>query len=165
MSTSPLPICKYLRRLKDPRINRCKRHLLTDIITMAICAVIGNANTWSISLPSPAAAKSGFIGSELPNGIPSHHTFRRVFDRLDPLALQKGLVEWLHNVSELVGVRHIAIDGKTLRHSGGGSSPLRQLHLVSAWATEANLFLGQVANEESLPYMQCDVKKRLPRRM
>ena len=47
MSTSPLPIRKYLRRLKDPRINRCKRHLLTDIITMAICAVIGSANTWS----------------------------------------------------------------------------------------------------------------------
>jgi predicted transposase YbfD/YdcC len=58
------------------------------------------------------------------------------------------LVEWLHSISELVGVRHIAIDGKTLRHSGGGPSSLRQLHLVSAWATEANLFLGQVATEE-----------------
>jgi len=64
------------------------------------------------------------------------------------VALQKGLVQWLHEISELLGVRHIAIDGKTLRHSGGGSSSLRQLHLVSAWATEARLILGQVVTEE-----------------
>jgi predicted transposase YbfD/YdcC len=144
-----LPMHKCLRRLKDPRISRCKRHLLTDIITMAICAVIGNANTWSDVATFARRRKEWFQKFlALPNGIPSHHTFRRVFDRLDPLALQNGLVQWLHSISELVGVRHIAIDGKTLRHSGGGSSPLRQLHLVSAWATEASLFLGQVATEE-----------------
>jgi len=149
MTTSPLPIRKYLRRLKDPRVNRCKRHLLTDIITMAICAVIGNANTWK-DIATFARCREDWFGRflELPNGIPSHHTFRRVFDRLDPVALQKGLVQWLHEISELLGVRHIAIDGKTLRHSGGGSSPLRQLHLVSAWATEARMILGQVTTEE-----------------
>ena len=57
-------------------------------------------------------------------------------------------MQWLHRTSETLGLRHIAIDGKTLRHSGGGSSPLHYLHLVSAWATEANLTLGQVAVEE-----------------
>ena len=62
--------------------------------------------------------------------------------------MQKGLLEWLYGIAELLGVRHIAIDGKTLRHSGGGSSALRQLHLVSAWATETNLVLGEVAPEE-----------------
>jgi predicted transposase YbfD/YdcC len=140
---------KCLRRLKDPRIERNKRHLLTDIITMAICAVIGNANTWS-DIALFARRRKDWFGKflELPGGIPSQHTFRRVFDRLDPLAFQKGLVQWLHSISEALSVRHIAIDGKTLRHSGGGSSGLRQLHLVSAWATEANLFLGQVATEE-----------------
>lgn len=149
MSSSPLPIRKYLRRLKDPRINRCKRHLLTDIITMAICAVVGNANTWKDIATFARRRKAWFQRFlELPNGIPSRHTFRRVFDRLDPLALQKGLVQWLHEISELLGVRHIAIDGKTLRHSGGGLSPMRQLHLVSAWATDAKLILGQVATEE-----------------
>lgn len=149
MTKSPIPLRKYLRRLKDPRINRCKRHLLIDIITMAVCAVIGEADTWKDVATFARRRMKWFQRFlDLPNGIPSHHTFERVFDRLDPQALQQGLVEWLHCISETIGVRHIAIDGKTLRHSGGGSSPLRRLHLVSAWATEANLTLGQVATEE-----------------
>jgi predicted transposase YbfD/YdcC len=149
MATSPLAIRKYLRRLQDPRINRCKRHLLLDIISIAICAVIGGADNW-IDIATFARRRHDWFQRflELPNGIPSHHTFKRVFDRLDPLALQQGLVQWLHSLSETLGFRHIAIDGKTLRHSGGGSSPWRYLHLVSAWATEANLTLGQVATEE-----------------
>jgi predicted transposase YbfD/YdcC len=149
MAASPLGIRKYLRRLPDPRINRCKRHLLLDIVTMAICAAIGGADTWQ-EIATFARRRKDWLERflELPNGIPSHHTFRRVFERLDPLALQHGLVQWLHGLSETVPVRHIAIDGKTLRHSGGGSSPLRYLHLVSAWATEASLTLGQVATED-----------------
>src|SRR5262245_35830545 len=149
MATSPLSIRKYLRHLKDPRIERNKRHLLIDIITIAICAVIGNADTWSDVATFARRRKQWFARFlQLPGGIPSHHTFRRVFDRLDPVALQKGLLAWLHAITELLGVRHIAIDGKTLRHSGGGTSPLRPLHLVSAWATETNLVLGEVATEE-----------------
>jgi predicted transposase YbfD/YdcC len=149
MAPSPLALRNCLRRLKDPRIDRCKRHLLLDIITMALCAVIGGADTW-IDMATFARRRKDWLQRflELPNGIPSHHTFKRVFDRLDPVALQRALVQWLHALSETLGIRHIAIDGKTLRHSGGGSSPLRYLHLVSAWATEANLTLGQVAVEE-----------------
>jgi predicted transposase YbfD/YdcC len=147
--TPALGIGKFLRRLKDPRRNRRKRHLLVDIITMAVCAVIGNANTWKEVATFARLRKDWFQRFlELPNGIPSHHTFERVFDRLNPRTLQQGLLQWLHSISELLGVQHIAIDGKTLRHSGGGNSPHRQLHLVSAWATEANLTLGQVATEE-----------------
>jgi predicted transposase YbfD/YdcC len=150
MATSPLALRKYLRRLQDPRIDRCKRHLLLDIITMALCAVIGGADTW-IDIATFARRRKDWFQRflELPNGIPSHHTFKRVFDRLDPVALQQGLVPWLHGLSETLGIRHIAIDGKTLRHSASGSSPWRYLHLVSAWATEANLTLGQVAVEET----------------
>jgi predicted transposase YbfD/YdcC len=148
MAASPINLRRHLR-LKDPRIDRCKRHLLLDIVTIAICAVIGNADTWKDIALFGRRRKDWFQRFlELPNGIPSPHTFERVFDRLDPLALQKCLLGWLHEISELLGVRHIAIDGKTLRHSGGGKSPHRQLHLVSAWATEANLTLGQVATEE-----------------
>jgi predicted transposase YbfD/YdcC len=159
MSTAPINLKRHLR-LKDPRINRCKRHLLIDIITIAVCAVIANANTWKEIAIFGRRRKEWFQGFlELPNGIPSQHTFERVFDRLDPQALQRCLLGWLHDISELVGVRHIAIDGKTLRHSGGGQSPHRQLHLVSAWATEAYLTLGQVAvdaksNEiTAIPYL------------
>ena len=146
---APLSLRKYLRRLKDPRIERNKRHLLMDIITMAVCAVIGDADSWE-DVATFARRRGEWFARflELPGGIPSHHTFRRVFDRLDPVALQKGLIEWLHSVTELLGVRHVAIDGKTLRHSGGGSSPWRPLHLVSAWATEAKVVLGEVATEE-----------------
>src|SRR6516225_7976656 len=149
MGLSTPTLCKSFRSLKDPRINRCKRHLLLDIVTMALCAVIGGADTWK-EIALFARRRRDWLGRflELPNGIPSHHTFRRVFDRLAPQPLQRALVAWLHDLSETLGVQHIAIDGKTLRHSGGGVSPLARLHLVSAWATEANLTLGQVAVQD-----------------
>jgi predicted transposase YbfD/YdcC len=148
MAAAPINLKRHLR-LKDPRIDRCKRHLLIDIVTVAVCAVIADANTWAEIALFGRRRKEWFQEFlELPNGIPSSHTFERVFDRFDPLALQRCLLGWLHDLSELLGVRHIAIDGKTLRHSGGGQSPHRQLHLVSAWAAEANLTLGQVAVDE-----------------
>lgn len=149
MALSRLSLYKHIRRLKDPRINRRKRHLLGDILTIAVCAVIAGANTWP-DLETFGHKRRDWLQRflELPNGIPSHDTLERVFDRLQPQALQTALLGWLHEISAVLGVRHIAIDGKTLRHSGGGSSPLRHLHLVSAWAVEANLTLGQVATEE-----------------
>jgi len=149
MALSRLALHKHIRRLKDPRINRRKRHLLGDILTIAVCAVIAGANTWP-DIETFGRQRQDWLRGflPLPNGIPSHDTFERVFDRLQPQALQTALLGWLHEISAALGVRHIAIDGKTLRHSGGGSSSLRQLHLVSAWAVEANLTLGQVATEE-----------------
>ena len=146
MATSQLTIRKYFRRLKDPRRNHRKRHLLIDIISIAVCAVIGGATTWTDIATFGRRRQDWFARFlELPNGIPSHDTFERVLDRLDPVAFQQCLAGWLHAVSAPLGLSHIAIDGKTLRHSGGGASPLRQLQLVSAWATEARLTLGQVA--------------------
>jgi predicted transposase YbfD/YdcC len=149
MAFSPLSLRKYLRRLKDPRIERCKRHLLIDILAISICAVISGADTWrEVALFARRRQEWFQRFLPLPNGIPSRQTIERLFDRLDPAVLQRCLLEWLHDVSGATGIRHIAIDGKTLRHSGGGASPLRCLHLVSAWATEANLTLGQVATDE-----------------
>jgi predicted transposase YbfD/YdcC len=149
MTGSRLSLHKHLRRLKDPRLNRRKRHLLGDILTIAVCAVIAGANTWP-DIETFGRQRLHWLQRflELPNGIPSHDTFERVFDRLQPQALQAVLLGWLHEISAALDVRHIAIDGKTLRHSGKGSSPLRYLHLVSAWAVEANLTLGQVATDE-----------------
>ena len=149
MALSRLSLHKHIRRLHDPRLNRRKRHLLSDILTIAVCAVLAGANTWP-DIETFGRKRRPWLQRflELPNGIPSHDTFERVFDRLQPQALQAALLSWLHEISAVLGVRHIAIDGKTLCHSGGGSSPLRYLHLVSAWAVEANLTLGQVATNE-----------------
>jgi predicted transposase YbfD/YdcC len=149
MAQSPIALRKYLRRLKDPRIDRNKRHLLLDIITIAVCATIAGADKW-IDVVTFARHRQDWLQRflELPNGIPSHDTFERVFDRLDPLVLQQALVGWLHSITETLGFHHIAIDGKTVRRMRYASSPLRQLHLVSAWATETNLTLGQIAVEE-----------------
>ena len=149
MAPSRLSLHKHIRRLHDPRLDRRKRHLLADILTIAVCAVLAGANSWP-DIETFGRKRRLWLQRflELPNGIPSHDTFERVFDRLQPQALQAALLSWLHEISAVLGVRHIAIDGKTLRHSGGGSSPLRYLHLVSAWAVEANLTLGQVATDE-----------------
>jgi predicted transposase YbfD/YdcC len=116
---------------------------------MAICAVIANCNGWrDIALFAKKRATWFKRFLKLPNGIPSHYTFRRVFDQLNPRAFQSCLVAWIKEVSNLVGLKHIAIDGKTLRHSGDEGAGLGMLHAVSAWATEQHLLLGQVMTEE-----------------
>lgn len=137
-------IKKHFRGLKDPRITGRSRHLLIDIVIVAICAVIGNCDDWR-DIELFARHREAWFRRflRLPNGIPSHHTFARVFSKLDPRAFGRCCVAWLRAASELVGLPHIAVDGKTARGSAG--SALGPLHLVSAWATQAHLCLGQVA--------------------
>lgn len=135
---------KHFRGLKDPRITGRSRHLLIDIVTMAICGVIGNCDDWKDIALFAQQRESWFRRFlRLPNGIPSHHTFERLFARLDPRAFGRCCVDWLRAISDLVGLSHIAIDGKSL--CGSASAKLGPLHLVSAWATQAHLSLGQVA--------------------
>src|SRR5579859_623455 len=137
-------IKKYFRRLKDPRVVGRSRHLLRDIIVLAICGVIANCDDWEdivLFAQKRLAWFQRFL--QLPNGVPSHDTFERVFAKLDQRAFERCCLEWLRSVAGLVGLEHIAIDGKTLCGSAG--SKWGPLHLVSAWATQANLTLGQVA--------------------
>jgi predicted transposase YbfD/YdcC len=137
-------IKKHFRSLHDPRVVGRSRHLLVDIIVMALCGVIGNCDDWPdivLFAQKRVAWFQRFL--KLPHGVPSHDTFERVFAALDPRAFECCCLAWLRDVTQVVGVDHIAIDGKTLRGSAG--SPLGALHLVSAWATQANLTLGQVA--------------------
>lgn len=144
----PKGIClkRHFRKLKDPRLHRRRRHELLNIIVMAICAVIGDCDGWQdieVFVKSREEWFRRFL--ELPHGVPSHDTFERVFSRLDPDAFGACFQSWVRAVGAAVGLSHIAIDGKTLRHSYCRTSDLGPLHLVSAWATQQHLTLGQVA--------------------
>jgi len=139
-----LSIPKFFDKLKDPRRAHRRLHRLQDIIVIALCAVIAGAQDWQQIETfgrKRRAWLSGFL--ELVNGIPSHDTFERVFNRLKPQAFQACFRDWVQAIRAALRIKHIAIDGKTL--CGSGSAKLGPLHLVSAWATAQHLSLGQVA--------------------
>jgi predicted transposase YbfD/YdcC len=134
--------------VEDPRMERTKRHRLRDIIILAICGVICGAEGW-VEIEEFGRAKEGFFLNllDLPNGIPSHDTFGRVFALIDPKQFEASFVQWVQGISQTVkGV--IAIDGKTLRRSHDGATGQKALHLVSAWAVENRLVLAQLATKE-----------------
>lgn len=141
---SSLAIKAHFRKLRDPRRRHGREHLFLDILVIAICAVIGNADSWrAIALWGRTHETWLRRFLTLPHGIPCHDTFRRLFQRLDATAFQSCLRQWLFALRGVLKVSQIAIDGKTLRSSGSAS--LGPLHLVSAWATQYHLSLGQVA--------------------
>lgn len=146
MATTRLAIQTHFRNLKDPR--RAPRHQLLDIIVIASCAVICGANDWQ-QIATFGQQRRAWLKRflALPNGIPSHDTFERVFERLSPRAFAAAFSRWMQALADAVGIEQIAIDGKTLRRSGSPLRGLGPLHLVSAWATKNHLALGQVAVE------------------
>lgn len=134
-------LCECFSEVADPRVNRRRRHLLIDMIVISVLAVIANADTWK-DIRIWGETHEQWLNSflTLPNGIPSRDTFRRTLSRIDPQQFQDAFLRWLRGLRKgLAGV--IAIDGKTLRGSrAGGQNPL---HIVSAWASEQDLTLGQ----------------------
>lgn len=134
-----------LKQVKDPRVDRTKRHLLSDILAIAICAVICGADEWT-EMEAFGKAKQPWFKTflALPNGIPSHDTLARVFARLDPLALQQCFVAWIEGLSQQLAGSVVAIDGKTVRHSFDRAAGKAAIHMVSAWASGHHLVLGQV---------------------
>lgn len=136
-------IAEYFSGLEDPRWHN-RRHKLLDIVVIAICAVICGADSWEdIELFGQAKEPwlKGFL--ELPHGIPSHDTFRRVFAVLDAEQFQTRFVEWIQAVDKLTKGQIVAIDGKTLRRSHDRSEGKKALQVVSAWASTNGLVLGQ----------------------
>jgi predicted transposase YbfD/YdcC len=135
----------YFGDLPDPRVDRCKHHKLLDIVTIAICAVISNADGWT-DIEAYGRAKEPWLRQflELPAGIPSHDTFARVFAKLDPTAFQRCFVRWVDAIRDKLPGDVVAIDGKTSRRTHDKTIDLSPLHIVSAWSSDNRLVLGQV---------------------
>ena len=136
---------RHFGDLTDPRIDRTKLHKLLDILVIAICAVIAGADNWE-DIAEFGQAKIDWFKTflELPNGIPSHDTFNRVFARLDPQEFRNGFMSWVSAVSEVIGGQVIAIDGKVLRRSHDRGIGQAAIAMVSAWACANRLVMGQV---------------------
>ena len=139
----------HFASLSDPRCDRTKRHLLLDILTIAICAVICGADSW-VEIEEFGTAKVAWLRTflELPNGIPSHDTFGRVFAALDPEQFQTCFLAWVQAAAAICEDQIVALDGKTLRRSHDRSKGKAAIHMVSAWASSNRLVLGQVKVDE-----------------
>jgi predicted transposase YbfD/YdcC len=135
---------KCLRKVKDPRIDRTKRHKLIDILIIAILAVICGADSW-VDVEMFGNSKIEWLKTflELPNGIPSHDTFGRVFALINPEEFEKGFMEWVKLIQDLTQGQVIAIDGKQMRGSKDLPAGKAGIYMVSAWATANQLVLGQ----------------------
>jgi predicted transposase YbfD/YdcC len=143
-------LVEALAVVPDPR-RQCLnlRHALVDVLTIGFCGVLCGCDDF-VELEEFGRAKEAFFRRflELENGIPSHDTFRRVFQAVCPLALQQALIAWLQGLRQAADPAEenvIAIDGKALRRTFDRAKGLGALHLVSAWATANGLTLGQVA--------------------
>jgi len=140
---------KHFGDVEDPRIERKKLHKLIDIMVIAICAAICGADTWEDVETFGKAKQKWFEGFlELPNGIPSHDTFNRVFNRLDPEQFQSCFMSWISAASKIISGQVVAIDGKVLRRSHDHGVGKAAIDMVSAWATANHLVLGQVKVDE-----------------
>lgn len=133
--------------LDDPRCPGKVEHRLVDILVIAVCAVIACAQSWE-DIALYGRSKLGWLRQflALPNGIPSHDTFRRVFMRIDPDAFEACFTAWVSALATPATPGEpevVAVDGKTLRRSFDRGRDLAALHVVSAWACEQRLVLGQ----------------------
>lgn len=134
--------------VEDPRGDN-KRHKFIDIIGIAICAITSGAESYNGIVEFAEASEEWLkMYFELPNGIPSHDTFNRVFSQIDPKQFQKSFNELMKELSSLVKGEIVSIDGKTLRGSSCDSSNQKAIHMVSAWANENQVVLGQIKTED-----------------
>jgi predicted transposase YbfD/YdcC len=140
-------LSSYFRQLEDPRIDRGKMHSLHDLLIISLCALLCGAESF-VDMADFGRAQHEWLSRllELPGGIPSHDTFGRVFAALDPAQFAEAFTLWTQGLRQSLAGEIVALDGKTLRRSGGGGqSPV---HLVSAWAAGNRLVLGQLRTAE-----------------
>lgn len=138
-------LIEYFGSIADPRMKRKRRHELVSILAISVLAVLCGAQGFT-DIADFGLAKQQWLQTflSLPNGIPSHDTFARVFAMLDMEKFQAAFLEWTQMVSQLSEGRLVAIDGKTLRRSFDRAAEKAAIHLVSAWGSQNGLFFGQV---------------------
>ena len=139
----------HFAHLPDPRVKRTRRHLLSDILAIVLCATFCGVEGWD-DIEQWALVKKDFliarIGLQLPSGIPSDDTFRRVMSRLDPKLFQACFIEWVKSLQNQLQ-QVIALDGKYLRGSEYEASGQSPIIMVSAWAAQSRLVLGQIKTD------------------
>jgi predicted transposase YbfD/YdcC len=141
-------IAEHFQHITDPRRDN-KRHKLIDIITIAICAVISNADNYEeICLFGNSKYDWFKTFLLLPHGIPSADTFERVFSRIDPDEFKQSFLSWVKEINRLTKGEVVAVDGKTLRRSHDKTNGKSAIHMVSAWASSCGLVLGQVKTDD-----------------
>jgi predicted transposase YbfD/YdcC len=149
MPTVPTSITDHFATLPDPRVDRTKNHHLLDILTIALCAVVCGADSF-VEIEHFGNAKREWFATflALPHGIPSHDTFGRVFAALDPDQFSRCFLDWVRATVPHPDGEIIAVDGKTARRSHDRGAGKAALHMVSAWASDSGMVLGQVATDD-----------------
>jgi predicted transposase YbfD/YdcC len=144
----PASFQEYFARLEDPRIERHKLHALSDILFLTLCGSICGAESWR-DIVDYAHEQEQILKRyiDLANGIPSKSTIARVFSMLDPDSFRECFINWAQSLHDALD-EVVAVDGKTLRHSFDKARDHAPIHMVSAFATQARLVLGQLKTEE-----------------
>ena len=137
-------IAEHFSGIDDPRIERCKEHDLMNILMIAVCGVIGGADSW-VDIEMFGNAKLAWFESflSLPNGIPSHDTFGRVFGRLNAEQFQHCFLNWVQAANEVTKGQVVAMDGQQMRGTQEKALGKQAINMVSAWACENHMVLGQ----------------------
>jgi predicted transposase YbfD/YdcC len=144
--TPPADWLSCFSEISDPRREQGTYHALRSIIGIALLAVLCGANDWE-AIAAYGEEKADWLGQflDMPCGVPSADTFERVFQRIDPAAFESGFRQWVSQIIEPLGVKVVAMDGKTHRGSYDRETKLKALHTVSAWSSEHRLVLAEVA--------------------
>ena len=150
MDRPELTLATHFSTIPDYRENHNKRHMLVEILVMAVCCTICGANAVT-EIEVIANAKKAWFQTflTLPAGIPSHDTFGRVLARIHPKAIQRCFIAWVQATFPQLDTQHIALDGKEIHHSIDPDDDFANLRMISAWAVEQGIVLGQVAVDDT----------------
>ena len=138
----------FFERIEDHRHHN-RLHKLIDVIMIAICGVVAGADTYE-QIENFGKKRKRWLSKflELPHGIPSHDTFGRIFEKINPTEFQNSFKLWIESVTERTRGQVVAIDGKTLRRSHDRANDKKAIHMISAWASSNQVVLGQLKTEE-----------------